>query len=71
MVKILRIYHFRVGVLGYRCGHCEGAFKYLGGRKKYPRIKEVERWMEVARCPYCKRKIKEDNDDNHRVLIYC
>ena len=41
------------GVLKYNCPVCGQGFRYKRGRVKNPKVKDVNGWIERARCPYC------------------
>jgi len=47
------------GVLRFVCRHCEKTFKYKRGRIKNPSPRDIDKWMAVAVCPYCHKKIRD------------
>lgn len=41
------------GVLYYTCQVCGYVFSYKRGRRKHPKVREVDNWLMRARCPEC------------------
>lgn len=54
----------RSGVLKVICPVCGYTFRYKRGRKKNPKLKEVDKWLDKARCPKCGQKIRIKDPKN-------
>ena len=46
------------GILYFNCPACGNRFKFKGGRRRHPRLNEVDRWLLRAQCPYCGQKLR-------------
>ncbi len=46
------------GVLYWTCPACGNRYRWKRGRRKHPRVKEIDNWIEKARCPNCGQLIK-------------
>lgn len=51
------------GVPRFRCG-CGYLFLLWRGRKKNPKVIEVDEWLLVARCPNCGIKVNAHRRDD-------
>lgn len=46
------------GVARFRCPVCGYLFLIWRGRKRNPKVKEIDEWLMKARCPKCGILIK-------------
>jgi len=45
------------GVLRYRCQwpDCQKLIQYKRGRQRHPDIRQIDKWLDRLRCPFCGR----------------
>lgn len=66
MAESLKQSKSKKGILFYRCPACLKRFKFKAGRRRHPRLNEVDKWLEKAQCPSCGQKLRVG--DPQRVI---